>query len=185
MPKFPRQAPVLDTKTKPIPSPYSSSKGSKRVHERGKSTLKTAIRDDTLKARTSYKELMDRHCESCHDQVRNCECLECPLWTYRSKKKKVHRALCNSLKSGQELSKQEETELNSLKRNLPVAQSRVIALAEKYCKQKTHWFRKAFGGNSRKAAVKAVEIYLANYDTNEVVPIEEWWRMRPILEYVQ
>jgi hypothetical protein len=153
-------------------------KGLERGHEKGIWPYKSAFTENPKGSKKSYKEMMDLHCKFCvvHDnkEIRECSCYECLFWRYRGPKSKVHRAMLGGLKKGEILDSDELAELQELKESVQEAEVRVIAMATKHCKQKTGWFRKAYSGKSRAAAIKAEELYLANYDVEEVVPFDEW-----------
>jgi hypothetical protein len=165
-----------------IPWVYSdigkSSKGLERAREKGIWPYKNGLTSNTKGTKKSYKEMMDLNCSFCTVQdkkeIRECSCYECPCWRYRTSKCKVHRAMLGGLKKGEILDYDELAELQELKESVQEAEVRVIALATKHCKQKAGWFRKAYSGKSRAAAIKAEELYLANYDVDQVVPFDEW-----------
>ena len=177
--KFPPQG-VFSAPTKP--GVYTgigmAPKGLERGHEKGIWPYKSAFTENSKGTKKSYKEMMDLHCSFCTVQdkkeIRECSCYECPLWRYRGPKSKVHRAMLGGLKKGEILDSDELAELQELKESVQEAEVRVIAMATKHCKQKTGCFRKAYNGKSRAAAIKAEELYLANYDVDQVVPFDEW-----------
>ena len=154
------------------------SKGLERGHEKGIWPYKSAFTENSKGTKKSYKEMMDLNCSFCvvHDkkEIRECSRYECTFWRYRTSKCRVHRAMLGGLKKGEILDSNELVELQELKESVQEAEVRVIAMATKHCKQKAGWFRKAYSGKSRSAAIKAEELYLANYDTAEVVPFDEW-----------
>jgi hypothetical protein len=154
------------------------SKGLERGHEKGIWPYKLAFTENSKGTKQSYKKMMDLHCQFCvvHDkkEIRECSRCECTFWRYRTSKCRVHRAMLGGLKKGEILDSNELVELQELKESVQEAEVRVIAMATKHCKQKAGWFRKAYSGKSRSAAIKAEELYLANYDTAEVVPFDEW-----------
>tara|TARA_B110000037_G_scaffold217706_1_gene279299 strand:+ start:305 stop:1141 length:837 start_codon:yes stop_codon:yes gene_type:complete len=154
------------------------SKGAERGHEKGIWPYKKAFTSNPKGTKKSYKEQMELHCWFCmvqdEKEIRKCKCYECPFWRYRTSKRKVHRAMLGGLKKGEALGAEELTELQELKESVQAAEVRVIALANEHCKRKAGWFRKAYSGKSRAAAIKAEELYLANYDVDQVVPFDEW-----------
>jgi hypothetical protein len=153
-------------------------KGLERGHEKGIWPYKRPFTENSKGTKQSYKKMMDLHCQFCvvHDkkEIRECSRCECTFWRYRTSKCRVHRAMLGGLKKGEILDSNELVELQELKESVQEAEVRVIAMATKHCKQKAGLFRKAYSGKSRAAAIKAEELYLANYDTAEVVPFDEW-----------
>jgi hypothetical protein len=153
-------------------------KGLERGHEKGIWPYKSAFTENSKGTKKSYKEMMDLHCSFCTVQdkkeIRECSRCECTFWRYRTSKCRVHRAMLGGLKKGEILDSNELVELQELKESVQEAEVRVIAMATKHCKQKAGLFRKAYSGKSRAAAIKAEELYLANYDVDQVVPFDEW-----------
>ena len=153
-------------------------KYSERMPEKGIRSFKKDLTGNSGGRKKPYRDMTDLHCFFCcageELQVRKCACYECPLWRYRSSKCKPHRAMLGNLKKGETFSSGEQAEVEKLEERVAEAEKRVIALAEKYCKQHAHWFPKAQSGKSRMAAIKAEELYLAYFDEGEVVPFEDW-----------
>jgi hypothetical protein len=177
--KFPPQGGFsVPTKPEVYTGIGMSPKGLERGHERGIWPYKRPFTENSEGTKKSYKEMIDLHCSFCMVQdkkeVRNCSCYECPLWRYKTPKCKVHRAMLGCLKKGEVLGSDELAELEELNESLQAAEERVLAMATKHCKQKSGWFRKAYSGKSRAAAIKGEELYLANYDVDQVVPFDEW-----------
>ena len=178
----PKNSPHVPFRPPSTPWVYSGigkgSKGAERAREKGIWPYKKAFTSNPKGTKKSYKEQMDLHCWFCmvqdEKEIRECSCYECPFWRYRTPKCKTHRAMLGGLKKTEVLGTEELTELQELKESVQAAEVRVIAMATKHCKQKTGCFRKAYSGKSRAAAIKAEELYLANYDTAEVVPFDEW-----------
>lgn len=161
-----------------IPKYRSPNRSPERMLERGIRSFKKDLTGNSGGRKKPYRDMTDLHCFFCcageEEQVRKCSCHECPLWRYRSSKCKLHRAMLGNLKKGETFSYKEQAEVEKLEERVAEAEKRVIALAEKYCKQHAHWFPKAHSGKSRMAAIKAEELYLAYFDEGEVVPFEDW-----------
>ena len=180
--KFPSQGRISTSSNPENPQVYTgigmALKSLERGHERRIWPYKKALTSDTKGNKKSYKEMMDLHCQFCvindKKEIRECSRYECTFWRYRTSKCKLHRAILGGLKKGEILDSDQLAELQKIKESVQAAEDRVIELANKYCKQKSGWFRKAYSGKSRAAAIKAEELYLANYDTAEVVPFDEW-----------
>ena len=175
---IPPQCLELDQIDSGIPKYRSSNKSPERMPEKGIRSFKKDLTGNSGGRRKPYRDMTDLHCFFCcageEIQVRECSCYECPIWRYRSSKCKLHRAMLGNLKKGETFSSDEQAEVEKLEERVAEAEKRVIALAENYCKQHAHWFPKAHSGKSRKAAIKAEELYLAYFDEGEVVPFEDW-----------
>lgn len=155
-----------------VPSPYlgipQPSKFPKKARESGKWHFKTESRG----GKRSIKALIDAECERCSDCVRNCEIIECPLWQYRTKACKVHRGWLERLRKSESLSDEELDEIQSLYETEDRAMRRVFDQVQKYCPSKVRTFIAAYSGKSRASAIKAYEVWMANYDLTMVESME-------------
>ncbi len=70
--------------------------------------------------------------------------------------------------SAESLSGVGSEEAGEISRRISEARNGVIATAEEYCTQKVGYFIRAFSGKSRKAALLADDLYLANYEAKMV-----------------
>jgi hypothetical protein len=84
----------------------------------------------------------------------------------RVNKANSHKRVVNGDLEG--LSNGEREEVQRISELLSGAQSRVLAMAKKHCPQKLGHFVRAFSGRSRKAALLAEQLYLANYEAKMV-----------------
>jgi hypothetical protein len=123
-------------------------------------------------AKRNLKGLIDAECESCSDCVRKCDVMECPLWQYRSKACKVHRGWLERLRKPEFLSDEELEETQKLYEAEDRAMRRVLDMVLKHCPSKVRAFIAAYGGKSRASAIKAYEVWMANYDLTMVEPLE-------------
>ncbi len=98
--------------------------------------------------------------------IRNCTCYECPLWAYRPNKTKLEKSP-GWLDPGS-LTVSDRSEVEEKQQAIAEAQERVLALAKEHCLQKYGYFVRAFSGKSRVAALRAEQLYLANYDKDMV-----------------
>lgn len=139
--------------------------------------------DPSRTERKSLRAIMDAECDRCcggedipEDErgryVRNCEVVSCPLWEYRSKQCKVHRAYNGRLRKNESLSDKEKAEVQELYELQDGAMRRVLKKVSEHCKSQLRTFIAAYGGKSRASAIKAYEVYQANFDLSEVEPLE-------------
>ena len=148
------------------------SKFPKKALESCKWPFKNDSRDSTKTAKRNLKDLMDAECERCSFCVRKCEVIECPLWQYRTKACKVHRGYLERLRKTESLSDEELDEIQKLYEDEDEAMRRVFDQVQKYCPSRLRTFIRAYSGKSRASAVKAYEVYMANYDLTMVESME-------------
>ena len=168
-PEYGISAPAVPNLYLGIPQP---SKFPKKVRESGKWPFKNESRDKALTAKRKIKALIDAECERCSDCVRNCEIMGCPFWQYRSKACKVHRGWLERLRKSESLSDKELGEIQKLYEDEDEAMRHVFDMVQKHCPSKLRTFIRAYSGKSRASAIKAYEVYMANYDLTMVEPLE-------------
>ena len=125
---------------------------------------------ETVKPRrTSYKLEIRNHCIECQPEgmaaIRNCECLECPLAQYRPYVSNGYREAEEEIRKG--LHDGDEGSAGGLPDRILRARDRVLEKAGKFCPGKVGHFKRAYSGRSRKAALVAEKLYLANFNPSE------------------
>lgn len=158
------------------PTPYLGipypPKFPKKVGESSKWPFKNDSRGKARKGKRNLKEIIDAECERCSDCVRECEVFECLLWQYRTKACKVHRGHLERLRKTESLSDEELEEVQRIYELEDRAMRRVFDSVQNHCPSKLRTFIRAYSGKSRASAIKAYEVWMANYDLTMVEPID-------------
>jgi hypothetical protein len=152
----------------PYTGPSKPSKFPKKARESGKWPFK----NESRRGKRSLKALMDAECDRCSDCVRKCEVIECPLWQFRTKACKVHRGYFEKLRKSETLSDKELGEIQKLYETEDRAMRHVFVKVQQHCPSKLRTFIAAYNGKSRASAIKAYEVWMANYDLTMVEPLE-------------
>lgn len=123
-------------------------------------------------SRKSYKEIIKNRCIECQPDgmgaVRECSCYECPLWLYRPYQSRSHKAAI-AAERGVVLDSEcllgvDTKVVEKISEKILDARVMVFDKASKYCPQQLGHFKRAFSGRSRKAAVLADDLSLANFE---------------------
>jgi hypothetical protein len=156
-------------------SPDARAIRSPKVSIRSRETGKWTFKKDASEPTRSKKATMEAECMECvcfdAKEIRECMCLECPLWMHRERKSKVQRAYFGKLRNTESLNSDEQRELESLRQSVPESQARILKQAIMHCSRQVPFFEKAFGGKSRANAIKSYQLYMANFHASEIETI--------------